>query len=180
MLKLTPVMQEFIVHWGRMGTRWGVNRTVAQIYALLYISPRPLNAEEISDTLSVARSTVSTGLHELESWSIVKVVNVLGDRRDHFEATSDVWEMFRVIVEERKRRELDPSVEMLRDALATLEERDADERYARGKLLEMLDFFETVTSFYGQVQDLPTDALIRLAKTGDIIGKLRGLLSSGS
>src|SRR5512147_2286751 len=108
MAELTPVMQKFILRWGEMGNAWGVNRTVAQIYALLYLSARPLTAEEISDTLAVARSTVSTGLHELQGWGIVKVVHVLGDRRDHFEAMSDVWEMFRAILRERKNRELDP------------------------------------------------------------------------
>ena len=100
MMHLTPIMREFIVHWGKMGARWGINRTVAQIYAQLYLSPRPLNAEEISETLSVARSTVSTGLHELQGWNLVKLVQVLGDRRDHFEAVSDVWEMMRTIVDE--------------------------------------------------------------------------------
>src|SRR5256714_6557908 len=99
MPKLSPVQQKFILHWGEMGTRWGINRTVAQIHALLYLSPRPLHAEEITESLSVARSNVSGSLRELQSWGIVKVVHVLGDRRDHFESMKDVWEMFRIIVE---------------------------------------------------------------------------------
>src|SRR5437867_3235988 len=103
MPRLSPVVQRFILHWGEMGTRWGVNRTVAQIHALLYVSPRPLPAEEIAETLSVARSNVSTSLRELQSWGIVRVVHVMRDRRDHFESMKDVWEMFQVILGERKR-----------------------------------------------------------------------------
>jgi DNA-binding transcriptional regulator GbsR (MarR family) len=178
MNELTPIMQDFIIHWGRMGARWGVNRTVAQIYALLYITPEPLNAEEISDVLSIARSTVSTGLHELQRWGIVKVVNVLGDRRDHFEAMSDVWEMFRVVAGERKRRELDPTREMLREALAELENGDEGGPHVREKLLEMLDFFETATALYEQVERLSTDTLIRMARMGNIIHEILGVLPS--
>lgn len=178
MKQLTPIMQDFVVHWGKMGARWGVNRTVAQIYALLYIAPGPLHAEEISDLLSVARSTVSTGLHELQSWGIVKVVNVLGDRRDHFEAMSDVWEMFRVVVDERKRRELDPTLEMLREAVAGLENDGAGEPHAREKLLEMLDFFETVTALYEQVERLPTKTLMRVARMGNIVHEVLSALPS--
>src|SRR5271155_3696543 len=105
---LTPVQQKFILHWGEMGTRWGINRTVAQIHALLFISPSPLNAEEIAETLAVARSNVSNSLKELQGWGIVKNVHVLGDRRDHYETLKDVWAMFRVILDERKKRETDP------------------------------------------------------------------------
>ena len=106
-MKLTAIMQKYILHWGEMGTRWGVNRTVAQIHALLYLSPEPLHAEEIAETLSVARSNVSTSIKELQSWGLVHVVHVMGDRRDHFESLKDPWEMFTVIMEERKRREID-------------------------------------------------------------------------
>src|SRR5437763_8230204 len=102
---LTPVAQKFILHWGEMGTRWGINRTVAQVHALLFVSPRPLPADEIAETLAVARSNVSTSLRELQGWRIVRVVHVLGDRRDHFESTKDVWEIFRIVSEERKRRD---------------------------------------------------------------------------
>src|SRR3982750_2773825 len=113
MPKLSPVEQKYILHWGEMGTRWGINRTVAQIHALLYISPRPLNAEEISDTLAVARSNVSNSLKELQGWRIVKLVHVMGDKRDHFEALPDVWETFRTVLEERKKREIDPTLAVL-------------------------------------------------------------------
>jgi len=178
MFQLTPGTRKFIVHWGKMGARWGINRTVAQIYALLYIAPEPLNAEEISETLSVARSTISTGLRELQSWGIIKVVQVLGDRRDHFETMNDVGEMFRIIVEERKRRELDPILGTLRESVAELEASDEDESYARERLSEMLDFFETMTAFYEQVQKLPTDALIKTAEMGDIVRRFVGLSKS--
>src|SRR5581483_2615411 len=126
-MQLSPVQQKFILHWGEMGTRWGINRTVAQIHALLYISSKPLNAEDIAETLNVARSNVSTSLKELQSWRIVKLVHVLGDKRDHFESMHDVWEMFRVVLDERKRREIDPTVAMLEECIAeAAREKDGD------------------------------------------------------
>src|SRR6266446_7881137 len=118
MNQLKPIQQKFILHWGEMGTRWGINRTVAQIHALLFLSPRPLHAEQIAQTLNVARSNVSTSLKELQSWGIVKLVHVLGDKRDHFESMKDVWEMFRMVLDERKRREIDPTLSMLRECIA--------------------------------------------------------------
>src|SRR5262245_17446146 len=125
-MKLTPPVEKFILHWGEMGTRWGINRTVAQIHALLYISPKPLNAEEIAETLGVARSNVSNSLRELQSWGIVKVVHIMGDRRDHFETMSDVWEMFRTVLEERKKREIDPTAAFLRECLTEVGKSSAD------------------------------------------------------
>src|SRR6266571_436770 len=118
---LRPVQQKFILHWGEMGTRWGINRTVAQIHALLFLSPRPLHAEQIAQTLNVARSNVSTSLKELQSWGIVKLVHVLGDKRDHFESMKEVWEMFRVVLDERKKREIDPTLAVLRECIAEAE-----------------------------------------------------------
>src|SRR4051812_12591018 len=113
MKPLTPVQQKFILHWGKMGTQWGINRTVAQVQALLFLSPEPLNAEQIAETLSVARSNVSTSLWELQGWGIIKTVHVMGDRRDHFESVKDVWELFRMVLDERKKREIDPTLELL-------------------------------------------------------------------
>src|SRR2546425_1596930 len=130
MPKLSPVQQKFILHWGEMGTRWGINRTVAQIHALLYISPKPLNAEEIADTLAVARSNVSNSLKELQGWGIVKMVHVLGDKRDHFESMKDVWEMFRVILEQRKRREIDPTLALLRECIAEASKEKPRDEYS--------------------------------------------------
>src|SRR6266581_792407 len=127
MPKLSPVQQQFILHWGEMGTRWGINRTVAQIHALLYLSPRPLNAEEIAETLGVARSNVSTSLKELQGWGIVKLVHVMGDKRDHFDSMKEVWEMFRIVLDERKKREVDPTLNMIRACIAeAAKEKEAD------------------------------------------------------
>ncbi len=169
MAELTPVMKKLILHWGEMGSTWGINRTAAQMHALLYLSPQPLTAEEISETLSVARSTVSTGLRELQSWGIVRSIPVLGDRRDHFEALNDVQEMFRVILHERKRREIDPTLSVLRESVAELGEEDA---HLRDRLQEMLDSFEVITTVYSQVEQLPTDTLLKIARLGDNLGKV--------
>src|SRR4029079_5883096 len=114
---LSSVAQKFILHWGEMGTRWGINRTVAEIHAVFVLSPRPLPAEEIATTLAIARSNVSNSLHELQSWGIVRVVHVLGDRRDHFDSRKDVFEMFRVITHERKKREIDPTLRLLQGCI---------------------------------------------------------------
>src|SRR5215203_1796214 len=135
-MELTPVTQKFILHWGEMGTRWGINRTVAQIHALLFLAPRPLHAESIAATLGVARSNVSTSLRELQGWRIVRVVHILGDRRDHYESLKDVWEMFRIIVDERKKREADPTLAMLRTAVAEAKVPAAADAYTRARLAE--------------------------------------------
>jgi len=157
-----------------MGTRWGINRTVAQVHALLFISPKPLHAEEIAETLSVARSNVSTSIKELQGWGIIRVVHVLGDRRDHFESIKDVWELYRVVMDERKRREIDPTLTMLRDCLIDAEKNGPEEKYAREKLGELLSFFETVTSWYEQMKKLPTSSLLKLTRLGEKIRKLLG------
>jgi DNA-binding transcriptional regulator GbsR (MarR family) len=157
-----------------MGTRWGINRTVAQVHALLYLSEKPLHAETIAETLSVARSNVSTSLRELQNWGLVKVVHVLGDRRDHFESMKDVWEMFRQVLEERKRREVDPTIELLRECAERLETGKAD-AHQRRMLLQMLDFFETIDGLYGSVRKMSTPALVRFAKLGTKARKLIGM-----
>ena len=162
-------MKKFILHWGEMGSVWGVNRTVAQIYALLYLSPRPLTADEICETLAMARSTVSTGLHELQTWGLVKVVHVLGDRRDHFESMSDVWEMYRTIIRQRKSREIDPLLAMLRKNVA---EADKDDAQVKEKLQDMLDSLETVMTIYNQVEQMPLETLVKLANLGENFGRV--------
>jgi DNA-binding transcriptional regulator GbsR (MarR family) len=177
MIELDTTTQKFILHWGEMGSRWGINRTVAQIHALLYISPHPLTADEISETLGIARSTVSTGLRELQTWNVVKVIHMLGDRRDHFEVIGDVWEMFRAVIHERKRRELDPALEVLRETIAELEENGNGDLATREKMAEMLDIFETVSKLYDQVDQLSTAALVRIAKSGDLISRALNLVS---
>ena len=171
---LTPIQQKFILHWGEMGTRWGINRTVAQIHALLFLSPRPMHAEEIATTLGVARSNVSTSLRELQAWGIVRVTHLLGDRRDHFESMKDVWEMFRIIVDERRKREAAPTLTMLRDAVTEAKKPGAADPYTRERLNEMLQFFELMTSWCEQTAKLPTPAVMRVVKMGDKIAKLVG------
>jgi DNA-binding transcriptional regulator GbsR (MarR family) len=171
---MTPVVEKFVLHWGEMGTRWGINRTVAQVHALLFISAKPLDAEEITETLSVARSNVSTSLRELQGWGIVRIVHVMGDRRDHFESVKDVWELFLQVLEERKRREIDPTVALLRECVAEAARSGAADAHARGKLAELLDFFVVTTAWYEQIRRLPRAALIRFVKLGDKARKLLG------
>ncbi len=174
MTPLSPVQQKFILHWGEMGTRWGINRTVAQIHALLFIAPRPLHADEIVETLSVARSNVSTSLKELQGWGIVKMVHVLGDKRDHFESMHDVWEMFRVVIDERKRREIDPTLAVLRDCIIEAEKDKETDEYTEQKLRELAEFFETTTAWYAQIRLWPTAALTKFVKLGDKVKRLLG------
>jgi len=169
---LSKVKQQYILHWGEMGTRWGINRTVAQIHALLYLSPTPLTAEEIAETLSVARSNVSTSVRELESWGLVRPVHVLGDRREHYESMKDVWGMFRVIIEQRKKREIDPTMEMLEQGLAELEKGDEPDAYTRERLRGMHEFFEGITGLYQEMRQVPVGTLRGVSK---MRGKLRKL-----
>jgi DNA-binding transcriptional regulator GbsR (MarR family) len=170
---LSPLQQKFILHWGEMGTRWGVNRTVAQVHALLFLSPEPLSAEEIATTLSVARSNVSTSLRELQGWGIVRVAPILGDRRQHFESVKDVWELFRIILEERKKREVDPTIQVVRECAAQAAERGPAEAYVRERLEELLDFIVTVDTLFAEFQHLPPKAARGLVK---LRGKMRKLL----
>jgi DNA-binding transcriptional regulator GbsR (MarR family) len=174
MKELHPILQRFILHWGEMGTRWGLNRTVAQIHALLYLSPRPLHAEEISEVLDVSRSNVSMSLKELQTWGVVRVVHLPGDRRDHYKTISDVWEMFKIILSERKRRELDPTLALLRSSVAEIEESPIDKR-VKERVLEIADFFESIDGAYGKLHRMPTGAIRRLAKLGDKVLRALGL-----
>src|SRR3989475_3673449 len=137
MKSLSPVQEKFILHWGEVGPGWGINRPVPQIHALLYLSPQPLHAEDIARLLSVARSNVSSSLRELQSWGIVRIAHVLGDRRDHFESLKDVWRMFQIIVEERKRREVDPTIAMLKDCSAELQQSAPADTYMQERLDQM-------------------------------------------
>jgi DNA-binding transcriptional regulator GbsR (MarR family) len=175
MNKLSPAEQKFILHWGEMGTKWGINRTVAQIHALLHISPQPLTAEDISETLEVARSNVSNSLKELQGWRIVKLVHVMGDKRDHFEALPDVWETFRIVLDERKKREIDPTLAMLRECIARAEADTETGKYAAQRLRDLAGFFETTTGWYEQIRRWPTSALTKFVKLGDKIQNLLGL-----
>jgi len=172
---LSPVQRKFVLHWGEMGTRWGVNRTVAQIHALLYLSPKPLNADDIVDALDVARSNVSTSLKELQGWGIVKLVHVVGDKRDHFQSMKDVWEMFRVVLDERKKREWDPTMRMLHECIVEAGKDKATDEYTESRLRELHGFFATTTAWYAQVRRWPTAAIVKFVKRGDKVLKALGL-----
>jgi len=168
---LSPVTRKFILHWGEMGSRWGVNRTVAQVHALLYLSPRPVTAEEIAQTLGVARSNVSQSLRELRRWGLLQAAPVLGDRRDHFRSVGDVWEMAQVILETRKRREVDPALTVLRECAAESRRKEVD-AHTRARVEQMLDFFETMTAWYEQMRRLPTSALKKVVRMGSRIVRM--------
>jgi DNA-binding transcriptional regulator GbsR (MarR family) len=173
-MKLTPIQQRFVLTWGEMGSRWGINRTVAQIHALLFLAEQPLGAETIATTLGVARSNVSTSLRELQGWGIVRVTHILGDRRDHFESMKDIWEMFRIIVDERKKRETDPVLGMLRDTVTDAKRPGAADAHTRERLADMLEFFELMTRWAEATRKLPTPAVIRMVKMGDKLAKALG------
>ena len=177
MINLTPVAQKFVLHWGEMGTRWGINRTVAQIHALLFLSDKPLPADEIAQTLGIARSNASTSLRELQNWGIVHIVHVLGDRRDHFESMKDVFAMFRVIARERKKREIEPTLRVLRDCIEEAGKPKAAAPHTREQLTELLNFFEIATNAYEKMEKLPTPAILKVAKLGDKALKLLGIAS---
>lgn len=171
---LSPVAERYVLHWGEMGSRWGVNRSVAQIHALLFLSERPLNADEIAETLNIARSNVSTSIKELLSWRLISVVHVMGDRRDYFEAQSDTWDLFFTIVEERKQREIDPTIEVLRKLMAMAEDDGETPQAVKKKLSAMLEMMETMSGWYEQVRKLPRASLIRLMNMGTgVVGLLK-------
>ncbi len=154
-------LRQFILYWGELGTGWGVNRTVAQIHALLILSPQPLTPADIADALGIARSNVSTSLRELLSWDLAEVVPTAGDRRTHYAVRKDIWAMFQTVLEQRKRREIDPTVDLLRTVLADLDSQNG-EAHARRRLREMLDIFEAANRWYHQIRLLPPDMLKQL------------------
>jgi DNA-binding transcriptional regulator GbsR (MarR family) len=174
MNQLTPLQEKFILHWGTMGTQWGINRTVAQIHALLFLSPKPLSADDIIEALQVARSNVSNSLAELQKWGIIRMAAFRGDRREHFESVKDVWELFRVVLEERKRREFDPTLALLRECVNEAERMKA-EAYTRERLTDLLEFFETMGAWFEQIRKAPKGAILKFVKLGDKVFKTLGL-----
>ena len=174
--KLPEAVQRFILHWGDMGTTWGVNRTVAQIHALLFIMERPLNAEQITACLGVARSNVSNSLKELLAFKTIHRVPVAGDRRDFFTAETDVWEIAKRIAAVRKAREIDPALDTLTYCLKVAEGDDRVSHEQRKRLQDMADFTATMDRWYGQMQTLPTSTLSKLIGMGD---RIVGLLNIG-
>jgi DNA-binding transcriptional regulator GbsR (MarR family) len=168
---MSPLVRSFVGHFGEMGSRWGINRTVGQIYALIFVSPRPLNADDIAEALEFSRSNVSMGLKELQAWRLVNLRHISGDRREYFDAPSDAWEIFRTLAEERRRREMEPTLSMLRSALleqpATEEDRIAQERM-RG----MHDLIELMSDWFDDVQRLDQKTLSQLMKMGAKVQRL--------
>ena len=173
-MTLTPAAQKFVLHWGEMGQAWGINRTMAQVHALLFVAPTPLDAEEISTLLDVSRSNVSTSLRELITWGVVRRVHIIGDRRDRFEALKDVMETFRVIMAERKRREMDPTIALLEHCVHEAKLGDPAEQYTREQLEKMLEFTRMVTNWYSHIDNLSTSALLRLFRGGAMLAKVFG------
>jgi DNA-binding transcriptional regulator GbsR (MarR family) len=176
-MELTPVMQKFILHWGEMGTRWGINRSVAQIHALLYIAGRPLPADEIAETLGIARSNVSASIKELLAWGIVRNAHIMRDRREHFEALADVWETFRLILNERKRREADPTLRLLRECVeeaGQIKKPAKSDEISHQRLAEMLAFFELANSWGERAGRLSPNSMKRFAQMSDAVFRLAG------
>ncbi|SFB05666.1 DNA-binding transcriptional regulator GbsR, MarR family [Collimonas sp. OK607] len=181
---LTPLTQRVISHFGEMGSRWGINRTVGQIYALLYVLGQPLNADQIADYLTFSRSNVSMGLKELQSWRLVKLLHQPGDRREYFEPPKDIWDIFKTLLEERRRREIEPTLSMLRDALLENPANDIDKQ-AQQRMREMYNLIELSSSWFDDVQRLSPETLASLMKMGskvkkllDVRDKFRGTSSS--
>ncbi len=170
-MNLPPLTQRFVLHFGEMGSRWGINRTVGQIYALLFVSAKPLNADEIAEGLAFSRSNVSMGLKELSSWNLVRLHHLPNDRREYFETPGDVWAIFRTLAAERRKREIDPTLTMLREALM---ERPAlaEDIHAQARMKEMHDLIELGTSWLDDVQTMDSASLASLLKMGAQVKKL--------
>jgi DNA-binding transcriptional regulator GbsR (MarR family) len=164
-MNLTPLAQSFVLHFGEMGSRWGINRTVGQIYALLFVSEKPLNADEIADALAFSRSNVSMGLKELDSWRLVRLQHLPGDRREYFSAPEDVWAIFRTLADERRKREIDPTLSMLRDALLVTPT-NAPDIFAQKRMADMHELIDLVTNWLHDVQKLDEHTLRQLMKLG--------------
>jgi len=164
-MELTPICERFVLHWGEMGSRWGVNRTVAQIHALLYLAGRPMEADEITRTLGVARSNVSTSLKELLSWKLVRIVHLRGDRRDHFETSTDIWELFKLIVEGRRQREIDPTIQVLKSCLDS-PGLEAEDPSTLTRIRETLDFIEILTAWADEMLRLKPETLMKTLGLG--------------
>lgn len=173
-MKLTPTMHRCVLHWGEMASRWGISRSVAQIHALLFLSPAPLTADDIAETLNVARSNVSVSIKELQSWDLVSVTHQLGDRRDYFQSRKDIWEVLTTIVDGRKRREIDPTVQMLRDVKAESKQDTETPAEVKERLTSMLEFLEEMSGWYDQIRGMPRPTLLKLMRMGARVAKVVG------
>jgi len=168
---LPPLSRQFVAHFGEMGSKWGINRTVGQIYALIFISKRALNADEIAETLEFSRSNVSMGLKELQGWRLVNLRHQAGDRREYFEAPGDVWEIFRVLAQERRRREIEPTLSMLRNALLEDAVSD-DERHAQERMREMHELIDRLMVWFDDVEKLAPETAKQLMGMGSTVTKV--------
>lgn len=175
MSTLSTFRQDFVLHFGEMGSRWGINRTVGQIYAVLFLSDKPMCAEEIVDALGVSRSNVSMGLKELQGWNLVRLSHVPGDRRDWFATPDDLWLIVRTLVEERKKREIDPTLTKLREL--EMQTPAPEDRAAHARMAELRELIELLTGFHDDMARIETDRLIALLKMGR---KLQKLISGGN
>ena len=173
-MKLSKSSEKYILHWGEMGSRWGTNRTVSQIHALLYLAPEPLAADQIAKLLSIARSNVSNSIKELQNYGVIKTTHVLGDRRDHFQATTDMWELFLQIVAERKKREIDPTLIMLRQCVLEAEDDKSLDPITKQRMQNELEFMEQLTSWYSQIITIPKSKLMKLMALGAKVAKFVG------
>ena len=169
-MQLTPISEKFVLHWGEMGSRWGVNRTVAQVHALLFLADQPIAADEIAETLSLARSNVSNSLKELQSWRLARAVHMIGERREHFETSKDVWELFRLIVEGRRQREIDPTLTALRDFLMSPELKQESAASVQ-RIQQTLDFMETLTTWADEMLRLKPATLMKTLGIGARISR---------
>lgn len=175
-LKLTRAAEKLVIHWGEMGARWGISRSVAQVHALLYVAPRPLHAAELAEALGVARSNVSTGLRELEAWGLIKVTHLLGDRRDYFATVGDIWHLFRAIVETRWRREIEPTIAAIDECVAEAERQGGDD-HTRKRLEELRGCLRSLESLYEQMKGMEPADMKRAVKLG---AQVRRLVRLGS
>lgn len=170
-MKLNPIAQRFVLHWGEMGSKWGVNRTVSQIHALLFLAGKPMPADKIAETLEVARSNVSNSIKELQNWNLIQLVHVMGDRRDHFETSTDVWSLFRTVVSERKEREFDPTISVLRDCLSS-DDLSKEEAAVQQRIKETLALMESLSTWGDQMLKLDPATLMKVMKLGAKIQQL--------
>jgi DNA-binding transcriptional regulator GbsR (MarR family) len=170
-LKMTPTIQRCVLHWGEMAGRWGISRSVAQIHAVLFLSPDPLIADDIAGLLGIARSNVSVSLKELQTWDLVSITHVLGDRRDYFQARKDIWDVLTTIMDQRKRREIDPTLQLLRDCTADAKRDQETPEQIKERLATMLEFLEEMTGWYDQIRSMPRPTLLKLMRMGTRVAK---------
>jgi DNA-binding transcriptional regulator GbsR (MarR family) len=170
-MQMTPMIESFVMHFGEMGSRWGFNRTVGQMYALLVVSKEALSANEIAEALSISRGNVSMGLKELQSWRLVQLSHIPGDRKEYYQSAGSIWDMANRVFEERRKREMDPTLSLLRDILIDKPANEAEE-YAQLKLHEIHDLLEAISKWTSELQRMNPDTLNTLMKLGSRVGKV--------